>query len=139
MTTLAIPTEHDEQAGFVGDVKARYQHRRDFYPELFYSVPNGFWAAGKGNAKFALIAKYKAEGMRPGVADVMYDQPRGGFTKFVCEMKRRDRRNEKNGGLSDDQMAYLNAARKVGAFVCVCYTADEAVQCFDNYMAMEAE
>lgn len=134
---LPILSEHQEQVGFVTEI--HFVHRNDltFIPELFYSVPNGMWAAGKGNEKFALIAKYKSEGLNPGIADVHYDQPRGEYTKFVCEMKRSDRRGEKDGGLSPEQIRYLNAAKKAGTFVCVCYTADDAIDKFNYYMRLD--
>lgn len=136
--TIAVLTEHEEQVGFVSEIRYLYRNDPEFMPELFYSVPNGMWIGGAGKTRFALMEKYKAEGLMPGVADVHYDQPRGGFSKFVCEMKRSDKKKEKDGGLSPEQLRYLNAVRKAGAFVCVAYCADEAIDSFKNYMGMDA-
>jgi hypothetical protein len=136
MTKQPVASEHNEQAAFFADISYRYQHNPEFVPELFYAIVNGFYAAGTGGRKFALLAKYRSEGWRPGIADVHYDQPRGEYNKLVIEMKRSDKRNTKDGGLRPDQIAYLEAARKAGTYVCVCYDADEAVAEFAAYMAM---
>ena len=136
MTKLPILSEHSEQAEFVTRVKLEYRNDETFIPALFYSVVNGFWAAGSGPRKFALLAKYKAEGMNPGVSDCHYDQPRGGYNKLVIEMKRSDKRNAKDQGLRLEQIEYLDAARSVGAFVRVCFCAEEATEAFNEYMRM---
>jgi hypothetical protein len=72
-----IPTESQIQAVFVREVKYEYRNNEQFIPSLFFAVVNGFWAAGEGARKGKLMAKYMAEGMNPGVADLHYDQPRG--------------------------------------------------------------
>lgn len=128
-------TEHQIQAIFVQEIKYEYRLRVDFIPALFYAVVNGFWAAGKGNAKFALMQKYKSEGMNPGVADLHYDQPRGQFTKLVIEFKHGDKRNEENGGVSSEQIEYLTKIRPY-AFTAVCYSPEEAKKVFDWYMSL---
>lgn len=146
MTKLPPLSEHQEQVIFVSDTRARYALRDDFIPALFFAVVNGFWVAGsdgeKGKASgrnFAMMAKYKAEGMRKGVADLQYQQPRGGHPFCVIEMKRSDLRNQQGkepGGLKPEQIVYLDAARDVGAYVCVCYSGDEAIEAFADYMSL---
>ena len=135
--TIPVLSEHAEQCAFVEQVRYEYRNRADFIAELFYSVPNGMFLGGTGPARFSLMNKYKREGLNPGVADLHYDGPRGGYHKFVCEMKRADKRGTKNGGLSAEQQASLSAARKAGAFVCVVYSAEEAMEKFSEYMGME--
>lgn len=135
MVKSPIPSEHDEQASFVAEIRVRYASRSDFLPELFFSVPNGLQAGGRN--RFALIAKFKAEGLNPGVFDIHYLQPRGNHPYLCMEFKRRDRRNEKGGGLSPEQYLYYQAAKLVGAAAFVCYTADEAVEKFNEYMGKE--
>jgi hypothetical protein len=139
MTKLPPLSEHTEQANFVSEVYSRYTSRPDFIPVLFYAVVNGFYVASNKPSKFALLAKYKAEGWRPGVADVHYDQPRGDYCKLVIEMKRSDKRNTKDGGLTPEQKEYLEAAASVGAFTDVCYCAEEAFETFSKYMSLEAK
>jgi hypothetical protein len=127
-------SEHDEQAAFVNHVLWAYAIRADFARPLFFSVPNGAWLGGK---QYAMINKLKAEGLTPGIADILYLQPRGEYAYLAIEMKSKDRRNEKNGGLSNEQSAFLQAAIKAGALAEVCYGADEAIAAFDFYMGFE--
>jgi hypothetical protein len=137
MTTekLPIPTEHQTQAVFVREVKYRYRNNDEFIPALFYAVVNGFWAAGSGKRKGALMGKYFDEGLNTGVADLHYDQPRGQYTKLVIEFKREDRRREENGGLSDQQVEFMTKIRPY-AYSAVCYTTDEALAVFAWYMSL---
>lgn len=130
-------TEHQEQTNFVTEVLYEYRNRSDFVPELFFAVVNGFWAAGEGVRKYGLLNKYRAEGYRKGIADVQLQQPRGGYHFAVFEMKRVDAKNKKNGGLEAEQIEYLAAARAAGAFVRVCYGADEAIQSMREYMDLD--
>ena len=119
------------------EVMYEYRNQSDFVPVLFYAVVNGFWAAGEGGGKFGLLNKYKAEGWKKGIADVQYQQPRGEYPFAVFEMKRRDAKSKKGGGLEPEQMTYLSAAKSVGAFVRVCYGADEALEAMREYMGFE--
>ena len=128
-------TEHDIQAGFFQEVGYTYRDREDFDPALFYAVLNGAWIAGGGKAKNALIGKYMAEGWKSGIADMTYDQPRGRYNKLVFEFKREDKRGKKDGGLSPEQITYLQAIKPY-AFVRVCYTTDEALEFFRLYMSL---
>ncbi len=132
-----VISEHDIQAVFV--LEAEYEFRNDptWKSELFYAVLNGAWIAGDENKrrKSALLTKYKAEGWKPGVPDVHYDQPRGTYNKLIIEFKRADRRRDKNGGLSDEQLQYTNAAAPY-AMVRVCYSTDEALKVLRGYMAL---
>jgi hypothetical protein len=134
-----ILSEHMEQASFFSEIGYRYRSRPDFIPALFYAMVNGFYAAGVGARKHALLAKYRAEGWKSGIPDVRYDQPRGPHPFLVIEMKRADKRNTRDGGLRPEQIEYLDAARSVGAFVRVCYCADEAIAAMDEYMRLETK
>lgn len=130
-------TEHQEQSNFIAEVGHIFRNRSDFEPDLFFAVVNGFWAAGEGGRKYGLLNKYRVEGWRKGIADVQYQQPRGDHPYAVFELKRIDAKNKKNGGLEPEQMSYLSAAKKVGAFVRVCYGADEAIAAMQEYMSYE--
>ncbi len=138
MVALRVPTEHEEQAAFVTEIGYEFRNRSDFYPVLFFAVVNGFWAAGESGRKFGLLNKYRAEGWRKGIADVQYQQPRGGYPYAVFEMKRCDGATKKDGGLEPEQKDYLAAARAVGAFVRVCYGADQAIAAMREYMDLDA-
>ncbi len=129
-------SEHQEQANFFAEIKFAYRIREDFVAELLFSVPNGMWLGGQN--KYALMTKYKAEGFRPGVADVIYLQPRGPYNCLVIEFKAQDKRNEKNGGLSPEQSEFLEAVNAAGGCADVCYGAEHALEVFGAYMAQEA-
>lgn len=136
---IPVISEHSEQASFVSEVHYRYRNQVDFIPELFFAVPNGMWVAGDGRRKAGLINKYKSEGVKPGVGDIHYLQPRGEHPYCVIEMKRQDKKATRDGGLSPAQKQYIQAARNAGAFVRVCYSAEEGAAAFDQYMDMVAE
>lgn len=136
---LPKPTEHNEQAAFVTTVLLTYQHRTDFIRLLFFSTLNGAMIGGSSRGKFALIEKYKSEGWVNGVADLLYLQPRGGFTYLAIEMKTPERVREKNGGASDDQLDWLRASRSAGAMAEICHGAEAAWDVFSRYMSMDVD
>lgn len=135
-------SEHAIQAGFYQEACFEFRNDPTFRPVLFFAVLNGAWIAGEGNRKGALIQKYKAEGWKPGIADIHYDQPRGPFSKLVIEFKRESKRKEGirsgiiTGGLDPDQVEYLQAIRPYARIV-IAYTTDEALKAFRHYMSLE--
>jgi len=130
-------TEHQEQTIFFTNACFNYRNDPTFVRILFFAVPNGAALAGKNKGVRARVgSKLKDEGLTSGVADVHYLQPRGGHPYLVIEMKRSTERNHKDGGLRQDQIEYLDEAKRVGAMTAVCYCADEALQAFDLYMSL---
>lgn len=127
-------SEHTDQAAFVQYVLLTYRNRPDFTRSLFFAVPNGAWLGGKAPA---VMNKMKQEGFLPGVADLLYLQPRGGHIFLAIEMKTMERRNQKNGGMSDDQTIFQAIALAAGALAITCYGPDEAMRVFDDYMNLE--
>lgn len=87
---MQAPTEHQTQAAFFAWVRVS----RNAYPELdtMHAVPNG------GARDIRTAAKLKAEGVTPGIPDVMWPHPRGPFNGLAIEFKSWD-----HGRLSDDQ------------------------------------
>lgn len=137
MTTHLKPprvSEHEEQANFFSEVRLRFQRQEDFIPMLLFSVPNGMWLGG--NNKFALMNKFKAEGLQPGVADIIYLQPRGEYNCLAIEMKAIDKRNVKDA-VSSEQTEFLEAVNGAGGLGEVCYGCDEAMMIFELYMSLE--
>ena len=58
------------------------------YPKLhLIGIPNGQWIAGSGKRKYALINKYKAEGMTNGVSDLFLCHSDGQHHGLWLEMK----------------------------------------------------
>lgn len=105
-----IPSERDEQVAFARWLTAnRYR---------FTSIPN----AGKRTARYA--QKQKEEGLNPGLPDLLIIVR----NQLVwIEMKKKIYKNRKNGGLSENQMAWhkvLNACDNCQVFV--AYGSDEA-------------
>jgi len=130
-------SEHDEQAVFVDYVLFKYQHCESFMRPLFFAVPNGAWLAGSSpRGKYALMQKYKMEGLHRGIADLLYLQPRGEHSYLAIEMKDPGKRNHKDA-LSEDQRLFLQAAGHALARWAVCYGADEAMKVFDEYMQLD--
>lgn len=127
-----IPSEHQEQAAFFTTILYKYQHNPSFARPLLFAVPNGAWLGGRRPAN--VMEKMKAEGLTPGVSDILYLQPRGHYSFLAIEMKRADKRNRKSGGLREDQIEFLNAASLARALFSVCYSAEEAERVFDAYM-----
>lgn len=127
-------SEHQEQANFIDEVAWRFGHREDFVRPLLFAVPNGAWFGGANPG--ALMNKFKSEGFRVGVADLIYLQPRGGYNCLVIEMKALDQRNRKNGGVSTEQAEFLAAVNGNGGTGEVCYGCDEAVSIFSWYMSL---
>jgi len=133
------PSEHNEQAAFVNTVQLTMRHRSDFIPEMFFAVPNGMMLGGKNPAaRAALMNKYKTEGFRNGVSDLLYLQPRGEYAFLAIEMKTPDRANQKNGGATQDQLDWLKAARSAGAMAELCHGAEAAWEIFQQYMSLDA-
>lgn len=130
-----ILSEHQEQVNFVTEVHYQYRNDETFIPLLFFSTLNGAWLGG--GKSFALWNKHKKEGAKKGVADILYLQPRGYFTFMAVEMKRSDRRDEEDGGLTPEEKEWLTVAGNNGACVLVAYTAEQATQAFDRYMGLE--
>lgn len=81
-------TEHDIQASLFSYIE---QHKYSF-PQLetIFAIPNGMWIAGSGGRKFALINKYKSEGLTPGIPDVLLPLPSadGKWNLLFLETKR---------------------------------------------------
>jgi hypothetical protein len=124
-------SEHNEQAVFVDTVLYTYRLDPTFLRPLFFAVPNGAFLGGN---RFAGIEKLKREGFLPGVSDILYLQPRGGFAYLAIEMKTIEKEGRKDGGLREEQREFLEAVKQAGGFGVVCYGAEQAIEIFGAYM-----
>lgn len=102
--TVSLPSEHEEQAGFVQWFRAKWPR------VLIFAIPNG----GKRNISTA--KKLKAEGVVPGVPDLFI--PAWGIW---IEMKR-----QKGGRTSSDQDGMISYLESIGHHVIVGYGATDA-------------
>ena len=122
-------TEHEEQVAFFDSVEWTYKSCVDFKRLLLFATFNGeIWRSA---------GKLARAGLTRGVSDILYLQPRGGYAFFTCELKRIGRKGERDGGVTPEELEWMKEARKAGAYVCAAYGADEALQMFGNYMALE--
>lgn len=98
--------EHDLQVACVAWFRAQYPADA----AMLFAVPNG----GHRNAIEA--ARMKAEGVTPGVADLILLEARGGYGALCIETKTR----RKGSGQSDRQKAWqLEAARHGNKYVVI--------------------
>ena len=110
------------------------------YPQLkwLHAIPN------------ADSHRQVAEGVRAGVSDICLPYPMtskslyknkfdDGFDYIYyhglyIELKTEKRRKEKNGGCSDDQIAFTEYANSVGYKAVVCYGWQEGVKAIEEYL-----
>lgn len=98
----------------------RLQHR-DLAPLLF-AVPNG---GGRSRIEAAIM---KAEGVTPGVADLILLVPRGGHNALCVEMK------TPKGKQSPAQKEWMAHAVKAGAVYFIARTFDGFREIVNNYL-----
>jgi hypothetical protein len=96
-------SESSEQIAVVQWFRLQYPKYR------LISIPNGQMIGGKN--KYALIAKYKAEGLTPGVSDLFLCVPKNGYGGLWLEMKAR---GKGESDLSPDQRLWLSDMDKIG-------------------------
>lgn len=94
------------------------------FPELklLFHVPNG----GKRNA--AEAARFKAMGVKPGVPDLCLPVPMNGFAGLYIEMKYGKNKT------TDAQEEWIDALRRQGYKVTVCYGGEAATKELENYL-----
>lgn len=103
------------------------------YPQLkwLHAIPN------------ANSHKQVAEGVRSGVSDIFLPYPKANnhktgpcvYAGLYIELKTEKRRNQKNGGCSDDQLKFIDYANSVGYKAVVCYGWLEAVKAIEEYLS----
>ncbi|MEZ3435705.1 MAG: VRR-NUC domain-containing protein [Lachnospiraceae bacterium] len=94
------------------------------FPELklLFHVPNG----GKRNA--AEAARFKAMGVKPGVPDLCLPVPMNGFAGLYIEMKYGKNKT------TDAQEEWIEALRRQGYKVAVCYGGEAATKELESYL-----
>lgn len=113
-------SEHDHQVAFF---KWLSMQKLDGV-ELVHATPNG------GQRHPAVAAKLKAEGVRPGVPDVSWPAPRGGFVGLAIEFKFGD------GNPSKEQRERIDRLQKEGWCVAVCWSWQAAARLVQGYSGM---
>ena len=102
------------------------------YPELdlIFAVPNGAMLGG-GRLGAIRMNYLKAEGLRPGVSDLMLPVPRGKYHGAFFEMK------TLSGSLSENQEEFIRAVEEQGYFAPVCWGADDAIDNLQWYLELK--
>jgi hypothetical protein len=116
-------SEHSEQVAVI-QWKNMLQNR---YIELglLFAVPNG----GLRNRMVAI--KLKAEGVQPGVPDLILPVARKGYHGLVIEMKFGDNK------LTLEQRWWMEALATQGYLTVTCHSADEAIMILCDYLGIE--
>lgn len=116
-----VPTEEQEQITLF-NWAAMMEYR---YPELryMYHVPNG------GYRNKAEAGRFKAQGVKSGVPDVVLPVARGGYHGLYVEMKRTE-----GGRVSTEQREWLEALTAQGYKAEVAYGWEEAKDVIEKYL-----
>jgi len=121
-------SESNEQIAIVQWFRLQYPKYR------LISIPNGQMIGGRN--KFALVNKYKKEGMLPGVSDLFLCVPRSGYGGLWLEMKAK---GKTASSLSPDQIYWQSDMRDAGYKAECCFGFDHARQVITEYMEADNE
>ena len=94
---------------------------------LLFAVPNG------GFRIASEAARLYAEGVVPGVSDLIYLEPRGGYGALCIEMKT----TLTGSRQSDRQKEWQKAVEAVGIRYVICRTLEEFMKEVEDYLALE--
>ncbi len=89
-----------------------------------FAIPNG------GKRRKTEAARMVAQGVRPGVPDLMIPRAAGKYHGLFIEMKR-----EKGSTTSQNQKEWINQLNAEGYFAAVCKGFDEARKIIEQYIA----
>lgn len=79
-------------------------------------------------------ALWKAAGGKAGVPDLWIPCPKRRYSGLYIELKRPERIEEKNGGLSDAQIRMIAHLRSRNYCCIVAYGFEDAIDCIKGYM-----
>ena len=111
--------EHDLQVECVAWMRYEYPALRP----VFYAVPNG------GDRNEIVAARLKAEGVTPGISDLILQLPAGCYTQLCIEMK------DRKGRQTPEQEIYEACATAAGALYIVCRSFDDFRQVVKEYIS----
>lgn len=116
-----IASEHAEQVQLMKWAELNRQK----WPmlEALHACPNG------GHRHIVIAQQMKAEGVKPGVPDLMLPYPSNGYNGLFLEMKKRV-----GGRLSEEQKHWRDMLQGYGYCVCVCKGWEEAKDAITNYL-----
>jgi hypothetical protein len=118
-------SEHDLQVHVVNRAMLLAKTRPEIL--LIHAIPNGNWRGQR------VAAKLKAEGVRPGVADLFLPVARGGFHGLYMELKRA------GGCPSCAQWEFLEAVTMEGYMAVVTNSLSVAESIIFDYVSNDAK
>lgn len=123
-TKIPAAKEGEEQATLFSWARMKSY----FYPELemMFHIPNGGKRTKSGAARF------KAEGVKPGVPDICLPVPRGGYHGLYIELKRR-----KDSSTSAYQWEWIEKLQGQGYAAEVCKGWEAAAELIEKYLKGE--
>lgn len=89
-----------------------------------FHIPNG------GKRSKSEAARFKAQGVRPGVPDLMIPIAKGGYHGLFIEMK------AGRGKPTPKQVEWIELLRDQGYCAYACAGADNAIALIDRYMSL---
>ena len=110
-----LPTEHAEQSALI-QWWASYAATKGIDERLLFSIPNG------ANKSIAQAMKFKREGLRKGVPDLMLAYPTIMFHGLFIEMKRKGQKG------TPEQIDFGLLLRDFGYDSLICLGFEEARQ-----------
>lgn len=122
----AKDTEHSHQVAVF--MWAGMPEQQQAYPELkhMFAIPNG------GQRNKITGANLKAEGVKPGVPDIMLPVAKHPYHGLFIEMKK-----PKGGVVGDSQAEFIEQLRLNGYYAAVCTSWAQARDCIIWYMNKE--
>jgi hypothetical protein len=113
-----------------GHAKANYNEPEPCL-KWFFAIPNGAFLGRDKKSAQINGAKLKAEGLKPGVSDLMLPVPRNGWSGLFIEMKVAD---TKKGKPSKEQLEFGDFVRQQGYGFAICYGWKKASEIIKTYM-----
>ena len=138
---LAGESEHSQQVALFAWAALNFRH--DERLRLLFAVPNG------GERNKIVASRMKAEGVRAGVPDLFlpvpgYEVPGDDTPKWyglfiemkkpAARLKRAPKHKWDTGGVSEEQVVWLNMLEQQGYKVVVCYSWYEAANEIKFYL-----
>lgn len=95
------------------------------WPEIamMYHVPNG------GYRNKAEAGRFRAQGVKPGVPDIVLPVARSGYHGLYIELKRTE-----GGRVSEEQRAWMDRLTEQGYYTAVCRGWEEAKNVIEGYL-----
>lgn len=121
-----LSSEHHEQS----ELMKWAELNRQKFPMLkaLFAIANG------GHRHITVAMQMKAEGVKPGVPDLMLPYPSNGYNGLFVEMKRRV-----GGRLSEEQKQWREMLQGYGYCVRVCKGWEEAKDAITDYLTTNSQ